>query len=87
MRSKIPFRTLAILVAAAITIWLVFSEGTLTAILVAGIFFFLGSLLEVFQQREKLDRRRLIMYTVIYTLLLFLVIVVLTWRYRAILLG
>jgi predicted Na+-dependent transporter len=87
MRSKIPFRTLAILVAAAITIWLVFSEGTLTAILVAGIFFFLGSLLEVFQQREMLDRRRLIMYTVIYTLLLFLVIVVLTWRYRAILLG
>ena len=81
-QSRIPLRTIAIFVAAAITIWMVFNEGTLTAVLVAGLFFFLGSLLEVYQRREMLDRRRLITFTAIYVGCIFVVILGLIWRYR-----
>jgi hypothetical protein len=82
MQKSFSIRSIAILVAAAVTIWMVFNEGTLTAILFAGLFFFLGSLAEVYQRREMLEPRRLIMFTAMYTLCLLLIIAVLVWRYR-----
>jgi hypothetical protein len=82
MQKSFSFRSVAIIVAAAIIIWMVFNEGTLTAILIAGLFFFLGSLGEVYQRREMLEPRRLIMFTAMYTLCLLLIIAVLLWRYR-----
>jgi predicted PurR-regulated permease PerM len=84
---KNSFRNIAIVAAAAITIWLVFNEGTLTAILFAGFFFFLGSLVEVFQRREKLERRRLIVFTITYTFCMFLIVGIMIWRYRGVFLG
>jgi hypothetical protein len=82
MRNVSSIRSIVILVGAAITIWMVFNEGTVTAVLFAGFFFFLGSLVEVFQRREKLERRQLILYTVTYTLCAILIVLFLLWRYR-----
>ena len=80
-----PLRTIAVLIAAGITIWMVFNEGTLTAILFAGLFFFIGSLAEIFQRRHILERNRLITFTVTYTLAIIIILGVLAWRYRGIL--
>ena len=87
MRESFSFRNIAIVVAAAITIWMVFNEGTLTAILFAGFFFFLGSLVEVFQRRERLERRRLIVFTVTYTLCMVSIVGIMIWRYRHFFIG
>ena len=67
---------------ASVTIWMVFSEGILPAILFAGFFFFLGSLFEVYQQREKLERGRLILFTVLYTVFILVILAFFLWRYR-----
>jgi hypothetical protein len=87
MKNSFTFRNVAILAAAAITIWMVFNEGTLSAVLIAGLFFFLGSLVEVYQRREMLERRRLILFTMMYTLCSFLIIAILIWRYRGLFLS
>jgi hypothetical protein len=87
MQKSSYARNIAIIVAAAITIWMVFNEGTVTAILFAGFFFFLGSLYEVFQRRELIERRRLITYTVSYTVCTFLIAALMIWRYRHLFIG
>lgn len=87
MQTPVSIRNVAVLLAAAITVWLVFSEGTITAILFAGFCFFLGSLLEVFQRRGQLDQRRLITFTVMYTLCIFTIIAIMLWRYRGVFLS
>ena len=84
MQTRFSFRSLIIFAAAILTIWLLFNEGTLTAILVAGIFFFVGSLVEIFQRRDMLDRGRLIRLTVLYTFALIVILVVMLWRYRVV---
>ncbi len=84
MQKSSSSRTILILIAAAITIWMVFYEGTVTAILFAGFFFFGASLVEVFQRRDQLERQRLILYTVTYTFFMFLIIGIMIWRYRGI---
>jgi FtsH-binding integral membrane protein len=87
MQKSFSLRNIAIVVAAAITIWMVFNEGTLTAILFAGFFFFLGSLVEVFQRRERLERQRVIVFTVTYTFCMILIVGIMIWRYRDIFIG
>ena len=82
MQNPISFRNIAIVGIASVTIWMIFSEGILPAILFAGLFFFLGSLFEVFQRREKLERGRLILFTVLYTVFILVIVAFFIWRYR-----
>jgi hypothetical protein len=83
MQNTFSFRTLAILAIAAITIGLVFTEGVLSALLFAGFFFFSVSLVEIFQHRDRLERGRLILLTMVYTVCILLVLAAALWRYRA----
>ena len=82
MKDSFSLRTLAVLAAAIMTIYLIFTEGSVTGILFAGVSFFLGSLFELFQHRERLERGRLILMTVFYTVCVFVLLVGLIWRYR-----
>jgi hypothetical protein len=83
MQNTLPLRNLAILAVTAVTIGLVFTEGILSALLFAGLFFFAGSLVEIFQHRDRLERGRLILLTMIYTVCILLVLAAALWRYRA----
>jgi hypothetical protein len=83
MQNTLPLRNLAILAVTAVTIGLVFTEGILSALLFAGLFFFAGSLVEIFQHRDRLERGRLILLTLIYTVCILLVLAAALWRYRA----
>lgn len=82
MQNPISFRNIAIVGIASVTIWLIFSEGTLSAVLFAGLFFFVGSLFEVFQRREILEPRRLILFTMLYTVSILAILMFFIWRYR-----
>jgi hypothetical protein len=82
MSDSLSPRTLFVLVAALITILLVFTQGTVTAVLFAGLSFFIGSLYELFQHRDRLDRGRLILLTAFYTACVAFLLAALIWRYR-----
>jgi FtsH-binding integral membrane protein len=82
MQNTFTFRNLAILSIAAVTIVLVFTEGILSALLFAGFFFFAVSLVEIFQRRDQLERGRLILLTVSYTVCILVVLAATLWRYR-----
>ena len=81
MQNPISFRNIAIVAIASVTIWMVFSEGILPAVLFAGLFFFAGSLFEVFQHREKLERGRLVLFTALYTVCILVILAFFIWRY------
>jgi hypothetical protein len=85
MQKPISIRNLAIVGITILTIWMVFSEGILPAVLFAGLFFFGGSLIEVFQRRDKLERGRLIWFTVLYSLCISLSLAFLIWHFRELL--
>jgi len=85
MQKSLSIRNLAIVGITILTIWMVFTEGILPAVLFAGIFFFGGSLFEVFQRRDKLERGRLIWFTVTYALCISLTLAFFIWHYRELL--
>ncbi len=83
MQKTSTIRNIASLGIAAITIWMVFSQGIIPAVMFAGFCFFGWSLVEIFQRRDALEQRRLILMTVSYTLCIMIIVAYFLWRYRA----